>query len=223
MTCEICLTDEVDEWLQELVTDDALAYRQVVYAIEALAAAGTGLGRPLVDRVRGSTIRDLLECRPAPSKTSEVRLLFVFDPHGQAVILTAGANAGSWFGWYREAITMAERRYAGLLDPGEGGTNVVRWAEAREVHLAAIGQERVRRGRDEALARVCAYRLADLRRRRGLTQRDVAGAMGVTFAQVSRIEEGDLAHLDLLNRYVVALGGRLELVACVGDERLRMR
>ena len=53
---------------------------------------------------------------------------------------------------------------------------------------------------------VCTHRLAEMRERRGLTQRQVAQAMGVTGGRVSQIENGELAGIDVLDRYVSALG-----------------
>lgn len=42
----------------------------------------------------------------------EIRLLFVFDAAREAIILVAGDKAGRWSGWYAEAISLAEERYA---------------------------------------------------------------------------------------------------------------
>jgi len=53
---EIYLTNEVNAWLDCLAGTDPDSHRQVVYAIEALAEAGPNLGRPLVDRIKGSTV-----------------------------------------------------------------------------------------------------------------------------------------------------------------------
>ena len=50
----------------------------------------------------------------------------------------------------------------------------VRWADVRHKHLDAIGSEDVEQGKARVLARVRAHRLADMRRRRGLTQCQVA-------------------------------------------------
>jgi hypothetical protein len=44
--------------------------------------------------------------------TAEVRLLFVFDPVREAIVLVAGDKAGRWSAWYAEAIPLAEERYA---------------------------------------------------------------------------------------------------------------
>ena len=41
-----------------------------------------------------------------------MRLLFVFDPDREAIVLVAGDKAGRWSAWYAEAIPLAEERYA---------------------------------------------------------------------------------------------------------------
>jgi DNA-binding XRE family transcriptional regulator len=74
----------------------------------------------------------------------------------------------------------------------------------------------------ELRAQVRAYKLAEVRRARHLTQQQVAATLGVSKARVSQIEHGqaDRAAIQGLASYVAALGGRLELVANFGDERL---
>ncbi|BCB75190.1 hypothetical protein GCM10022251_34520 [Phytohabitans flavus] len=44
-----------------------------------------------------------------------IRVLFVFDPWSQAVLLVAGNKAGDWSGWYKVAIPAAEVAYEGWL------------------------------------------------------------------------------------------------------------
>jgi len=41
------------------------------------------------------------ELRPGSAGRSEIRVLFVFDPWQQIVLLVAGDKAGDWRGWYR--------------------------------------------------------------------------------------------------------------------------
>jgi DNA-binding XRE family transcriptional regulator len=67
-----------------------------------------------------------------------------------------------------------------------------------------------------------AYRLADMRRRLGVTQADVATRMGVTQGRVSAIEHArpGATELRTLAAYVEALGGRLEIIADFGDQPL---
>jgi DNA-binding XRE family transcriptional regulator len=79
-------------------------------------------------------------------------------------------------------------------------------------------QEGVQRLEDQAQG----WRLADMRRRRKLTQAQVAKEMGVSVARVSQIENGEVSTRDVLDRYVAALGGTLMLVADFGDEMLKV-
>ncbi len=99
---------------------------------------------------------------------------------------------------------------------------VKKWADVRERHIDAAGAEVIAEHSAQMLARVRAHTLADVRRRKGLTQKQVAEAMGVTVGRISQIEHGDLSGLDVLDRYVQALGGQLGLVATFGDEQLKV-
>jgi DNA-binding XRE family transcriptional regulator len=100
--------------------------------------------------------------------------------------------------------------------------STVRWSDIRDKHVDTIGAENVERGKTRLLTQVRAHRLAEMRKRQGLTQRQVAQAMGVTVGRVSQIENGELAGIDVLDRYVSALGGDLQLVADFGDEQIKV-
>jgi DNA-binding XRE family transcriptional regulator len=89
----------------------------------------------------------------------------------------------------------------------------VETAGGREAFDAAIGQML-----DEARG----WRLGEMRKRRGLTQEQVATRMGISVARVSQIEGGDVSTQEVLNRYVEALGGTLKLIADFGDEQLKV-
>ena len=77
-------------------------------------------------------------------------------------------------------------------------------------------------GMEQLRAEQRAYRLAEMRRRLGITQADVATRMGVTQSRVSAIEHArpGATELRTLAAYVEALGGRLEIIADFGDQRL---
>jgi hypothetical protein len=62
-----------------------------------------------------------------------------------------------------------------------------------------------------------AIALADLRELKGATQRQVALDLGVSQANVSRIEHEEDLYLSTLRGYVAALGGTLELRAVFPD------
>lgn len=95
-----------------------------------------------------------------------------------------------------------------------------KWSDVRGEHVQAAGPEVVAEQAGRMIARVRAHSLAEVRRRKGLTQRQVADVMGVSTGRISQIEHGDLSGLDVLDRYVQALGGQLGLVATFGNEQL---
>ena len=114
---EVLLLDHVETWLISLAGSDQDSRRReaeaVTAAIDLLAASGPTLGRPLVDRIKGSRIHNLKELRPS---SSSIRILFAFDPTRTAVLLIAGDKAGDWRGWYADNIPIAERRYEKWLE-----------------------------------------------------------------------------------------------------------
>lgn len=63
-------------WLRELRKQDRGTARLIGAAVEVLKEAGPSLGRPLVDTIKGSSIRNLKELRPGSVGTSERRVLF---------------------------------------------------------------------------------------------------------------------------------------------------
>ncbi|VBA36255.1 Putative antitoxin HigA2 [Mycobacterium attenuatum] len=100
----------------------------------------------------------------------------------------------------------------------------------REIRAEAIAQGRLDPGRaDEARKEmhdaVQAQRLAEIRNAHGhARQQDVAALMGVSQARVSKLEGGDLSHIELgtLQSYVAALGGNLRVVADFGDSTVEL-
>ncbi|MEV8515797.1 type II toxin-antitoxin system RelE/ParE family toxin [Dactylosporangium sp. NPDC051484] len=101
--------------MRSLRQSDPDTYLAVNVAIDMLAERGPGLGRPLVDTLQGSTIGNLKELRPRSGRDVSIRILFVFDPWSQAVLLVAGNKAGEWSGWYKTAIPVAEIAYEDWL------------------------------------------------------------------------------------------------------------
>jgi len=97
------------------------------------------------------------------------------------------------------------------------------WNEVRDELSDALGSTDEQTQRREQLRRELALqRLVEMRKRTGLTQADVAERMGVSKARVSHIEHGAVATIDLLARYLDAIGGRLEITAAFdgGTERV---
>jgi DNA-binding XRE family transcriptional regulator len=76
--------------------------------------------------------------------------------------------------------------------------------------------------RQQRALRVRADYLAEMRKKAGLTQAEVAEAMGVSQQRVSAIESGAVAELATLADYVRALGGELKVIADFGDSWRRV-
>ena len=85
--------------------------------------------------------------------------------------------------------------------------------------------DEVEAGAAALVARSRARTLAEQRTRLGLTQAQVAQRMGVRQERVSAIERADPGSTEVrtLASYVEALGGRLEVIADLGDERIQLR
>jgi hypothetical protein len=108
---EVRLHPEVEAWFLDLCRTDLTTADLVTEAIDLLVEHGPALGRPLVDRLKGSTFHHMKELRPGSAGASEVRMIFAFDPVREAVFLVAGDKSGQWQSWYRTAIPLADARF----------------------------------------------------------------------------------------------------------------
>jgi DNA-binding XRE family transcriptional regulator len=100
---------------------------------------------------------------------------------------------------------MAVRKFRELSDP----------IKADPERAARIARERA-----QAIDDVVAHTLKELRRRRAITQQELARLMATTQPNVSRIEKGGAMELSTLRSYIEALGGRLEVTAIFDDDRV---
>ncbi|GAA4908146.1 helix-turn-helix protein [Stackebrandtia albiflava] len=89
--------------------------------------------------------------------------------------------------------------------------------------MAAEDRERIDVIKQQMVDAERGYELQTLRKLQGLTQQQVADAMGVTQGRVSQIEVGD-AKLDTstLDAYMRAIGGELTITATVGNHTVRL-
>ncbi|MCO6010872.1 type II toxin-antitoxin system RelE/ParE family toxin [Actinoallomurus purpureus] len=120
MSWRIIVDEDVRDWLHGIRRTDKETLHLVSAAIDVPALRGPALGRPLVDTIRGSNLPNLKELRPGSSGSSEVRILFAFDPERQAVLLVGGDKSGDWNAWYEKVIPIAEERYYKHLQSSEG-------------------------------------------------------------------------------------------------------
>lgn len=79
----------------------------------------------------------------------------------------------------------------------------------------------VERERQEALAEIVQYTLSELRKRRSVTQEELAEILGIKQSSISRLEHADTADAQLgtLRSYIEALGGTIEVTAVFGSDR----
>lgn len=112
----------IEPWLDTL---DERTVAAIFAALERLAEHGPALGRPLVDTLSQTTIKNLKELRPPSPGSAEIRILFAFDPERQAILLVGGdksqgkTRGDRWAGWYRRAIPLAEQLFKQHLEHRE--------------------------------------------------------------------------------------------------------
>lgn len=88
--------------------------------------------------------------------------------------------------------------------------------------------EELRAKTPEGKARVAAARhaledalgLAELREKKGMTQTDVATALAVSQANVSKLEHQEDVYFSTMRRYIEALGGQMRVTAVFEDEEV---
>lgn len=104
----------IEEWLNSL---DNQTTAMIFAALECLQDKGPNLGRPLVDTLTNTQVKNLKELRPASPKGSEIRNIFAFDPKRNAIMLLGGdkaqgkGNKTKWSEWYKRAISQVEHIY----------------------------------------------------------------------------------------------------------------
>lgn len=98
-------TDQFQEWFLTLreAQQDAIEA-----TVNVVITDGPGLGRPLVDTIKGSCHSNMKELRPLGT---HIRILFIFDPRRSAILLVGGDKTNRWRQWYEETIPIAEALY----------------------------------------------------------------------------------------------------------------
>ncbi len=95
-----------------------------------------------------------------------------------------------------------------------------KWSDLKAKHFSP---ERVAELHREAMQEMVDYDLRAIRELAGKTQGEVAEAMDTAQSGVSRIEGREDLKLSTLRSYVEALGGRLDVIATIGDKTVRLQ
>ena len=111
MAWEIKATAQVKSWQESLDEEERLSF---IAALALLREGGPAQGRPIVERIHSSRYQNMKELRPRGAGR-DLRILFMFDPLRQAILLYGGSKARQWNHWYRSAIAEAERLYERYL------------------------------------------------------------------------------------------------------------
>jgi hypothetical protein len=110
MSWDVYFTAQAEEWLVGLSDPD---FKAIMTAVELLEERGPSLGRPAVDRIKGSRHHNRKELR---SFGGDLRALFAFDPRRQAIVLLGGDKTDDWTGWYERNIPLADDLYDRYLE-----------------------------------------------------------------------------------------------------------
>lgn len=166
----------------------------------------------------------LMELRPGAPDDVQAGLLFAVEPPGTAVLVAWVDDPGGPPGSYRTVIEVA----AGRLPPGgmSPPADFISYNANSLLDEFFPGEEtEVEVGAGALVARDRAHTLAEARQRMRLTQAQVAERMNVRQERVSAIERAEPGATEVrtLAAYVRSLGGRLEIVADIGGERIVLR
>ncbi len=207
-------TLEFDEWWEGLTDQEQ---RKVVASVEALQELGPTAGRPLVDTVEGSKHPNMKELRV----TQTMRIFFAFDPQRVAILLIGGDKAGKAKRFYKKMIPKRIRSTTNISAARQRRSKqMARRSKAFNDLSAEVRKRPGAAAEIDARKRaiIAAVRLAELREQMGKTQTQLAEVLGMTQANVSRIERSDNLYLSTLADYVDALGGHIEINAVFDDE-----
>jgi DNA-binding XRE family transcriptional regulator len=169
----------------------------------------------------------LLELRPGAPDNVRAGLLFVVESKDTAVLLTClGEPCGSSTE-YQEAIRTAKARLPGARSGRTPAYPASFTAYEHESFLDEFfpgAETEVEIGASALAARSRAHSLTEARRQIGLTQAQVARRMNIRQERISAIERAEPGATEMrtLAAYVRALGGRLEVIASIGDERIKL-
>jgi len=216
VTWDVYFTAVAEEWILGLDDDD---YTAMLAAIELLEVQGPALGRPAADRIERSRHHNMKELR---SFGGHLRALFAFDPKRRAIVLPRRRQARRLDRLVR-AQHPARRRplRRAPAQPRPRGLTMARTLNDIRAKRPLSPDAR-KRVDDIKRAMQLEIALAELRELRGASQAQVAETLGTSRPNVGRIEKELDVRLSTLERYVEALGGKLEIHAVFDDADIKL-
>ncbi len=211
MAWEVEGTDEFAGWFAGLNDEEQVSVGRVV---ELLVEHGPSLPFPYSSGIATSRHRHMRELR-IQHEGRPYRVLYAFDLRRAAILLLGGDKTGN-DRWYDEHVPIADTLYDEYLrETGAGRTDMKRhkWSDIKA------------RSKPETRARIeaAAQRLSDdlhlsqLRKARGLTQETMAELLGVSQAEVSKMERRTELYVGTLRKFIEAMNGELVIAARFAD------
>jgi hypothetical protein len=111
MAWEVVITDECLEWYDGLSAEEQ---DSVDFGVSLIQRQGPTLKRPYADVIHGSSFKNMKELR-IQHDGRPYRVLFIFDPQRNAVLLIGGDKTGN-DRWYEEFVPKAESIYRKYLE-----------------------------------------------------------------------------------------------------------
>lgn len=94
--------------------------------------------------------------------------------------------------------------------------------KSTDIKRVRSGPARAERAGRRVEAELLEMSLADLRRELGVSQVELASAADMALSQISALENRDDHLVSTLRRCIRALGGELEVIAVVGEKRIKL-
>jgi hypothetical protein len=217
-------TDPSAEGSAEADSSPAAAIEYSAAAVELVQEVSDLAGTPRDDSAAADPdgvhiVPGTMELRPGAPDNVRVGLLFVVEPQEVAVLVAWVEDPGGSREEYQKVTRLAQDRLA----RSEGFVSYDLESLLDEFFPGA--ETEVEIGAAALIARTRAHTLAQARERLGLTQAQVAARMNVRPGRVAAIElaEPGATEVRTLAAYVGALGGRLEITADIGGERITLR
>jgi hypothetical protein len=193
------------------------------------AAAGLREVARQIERELGfaASADGLQELRPDAPGDSDIRILFGDEPPGTALLIAVLEGRDAVREHHSEAVGLSAEVLHDVREGQAPEATAHTFDDARSFldEFFPGSADEVEAGAAALVARNRARTLAEQRTRLGLTQAQVAQRMGVRQERISAIERAEPGATEVrtLAGYVEALGGRLEITADFGDERVLLR
>jgi DNA-binding XRE family transcriptional regulator len=191
-------------------------------------APGDGAGRGAGPGGNVPPPSGLMDLRVGDPDDDRAALLFVVEPQDTAVLVGYVLDPDPSPAGYEAVLTVVTARLAQLRSdrlPDAPPAFTSYDAESFLDEFFPDEETEVETGASALVARNRAHTLAEARERLRLTQEYVADRMEVRLERVDAIERGEPGATEVrtLAAYVRALGGRLEIIAHVGDDRIILK